>query len=138
VLTTIAVELAVSHRMFPAAAEPKPNLSGRIFLVYAEAPSPLSILYAGIVMLEGDRRNFSKEFVMISHVTSQVMALSKGKQKPRAKAQRDAATNATSQVRSRNRKHFLSRVFGALVETRMRRAEMKVEHHRRFYVGHTR
>jgi hypothetical protein len=80
-------------------------------------PSPLSILYAGIVMLEGDRRNFSKEFVMISLVTSQEMALSKGKQKPRSKTQRDAATNATNQVRSRNRKHFFSRVFGALVKT---------------------
>jgi hypothetical protein len=121
--------------MFPAAAELKPKLSGPIFLVYAEAPSSLSILYAGIVMLEGDRRNFSKEFVMISLVTSQVMALSKGKQKPRSKTQRDAATN---QVRSRNRKHFLSRVFDALVETRMRRAEIEVEQHRRFYEGHTR
>lgn len=46
--------------MFRAAAEPKPKLSGRIFLVYAEVPSPLSILYAGIVMLEGDRRNFQQ------------------------------------------------------------------------------
>lgn len=134
-LTTIAVERAVSHRMFPAAAELKPKLSERIFLVYAEAPSSLSILYAGIVMLKDDRRNFSKEFVMISLVTSQVMALSKGKQKPRSKTQRDAAS---SQVRSRNRKHFLSRVFDSLVETRMRRAEIEVEHHRRFYEGHTR
>jgi len=121
--------------MFPAAAELKPKLSERIFLVYAEAPSSLSILYAGIVMLKDDRRNFSKEFVMISLVTSQVMALSKGKQKPRSKTQRDAAS---SQVRSRNRKHFLSRVFDSLVETRMRRAEIEVEHHRRFYEGHTR
>jgi hypothetical protein len=125
--------------VFPAAAEPKPKpkpkLSQCIFLVYAEAPSPLSILYAGIVMLEGDRSNFIKELVMISLVTSQAMALSKGKQKPRSKTPPDAASN---QARSSNRKRFLSRVFDTIVETRMQRAEMEVEHHRRFYEGHTR
>jgi hypothetical protein len=82
VLTTIAVERAVSDRMFPGATEPKSKPSRRIFPVYAEAPSPLSILYAGIVMFEGDCNSFIKELVMISLVTSQAMALSKGKQKP--------------------------------------------------------
>lgn len=75
---------------------------------------------------------------MISLVTSQAVALSKGKQKPRSKTQRDAATNATNQCVPATASTFLSRVFGALVETRMRRAEMEVEHHRRFYEGHTR
>lgn len=86
-------------------------------------------------MLEGDRSNFFKELVMISLVTSQAMALSKGKQKPRSKTPPDADSN---QVRSSNRKRFLSRVFDMIVETRMQRAEMEVEHHRRFYEGHTR
>ena len=72
---------------------------------------------------------------MISLVTSQAMALSKGKQKPHSKTPPDAAS---SQVRSSNRKCFLSRLFDALVETRTRRAELQVEHHGRFHEGPTR
>ena len=86
-------------------------------------------------MLEANRSSFIKELVMISLVTSQALALSKGKQKPGSETQGDAASN---QVRSSNRKRFLSRLFDALVATRMRRAEMEVEHHRRFHEGPTR
>ena len=72
---------------------------------------------------------------MFSFTASQAMALTKGKQMPRSQTQPDDASN---QFRSSNRKRFLSRVFDTLVETRMRRAEMEVEHHRRFHEGHTR
>jgi hypothetical protein len=110
-------------------------LTGHIFLVYIEAPSPHSILYAWIVMLEGDRSTFIKELVMMSLATSHAMALRKGKQKARSKTPPDAAS---TQVRSSHRRRLLSRDFDALVETRMRRAEIEVEDHRRFYEGHTR
>ena len=72
---------------------------------------------------------------MFSFTASQAMALTKGKQIPRSKTPPDAASN---QVRCSNRKRFLSKVFDTIVETRMQRAEMEVEHHRRFHEGHTR
>jgi len=67
---------------------------------------------------------------MLSFMTSQAIALSQAKKaasEPRAPKPAD----------HRARKGFFSNVFDALVETRMRRAEIEVEHHRRFYEGHT-
>jgi hypothetical protein len=67
---------------------------------------------------------------MLSFVTSQAIALSQAKKaasEPKAPARADR----------RRRKGILSSVFDALVEARMRRAEIEIEHHRRFYEGYT-
>jgi hypothetical protein len=69
---------------------------------------------------------------MLSFVTSQAIALSRGQ--PRSLPACETAAHPPPRTK---RKRLLSRVFDALVEARMRRAEIEVEHHRRFYGGHT-
>jgi hypothetical protein len=84
--------------------------------------------------LRGDRdlavdgRDFTKEFEMLSFATLQAIAQSQIKQKPAS------TSNGTSNPPSR--KPVLRRFFDALFEVRTRRAEIEVEHHRRFYDGH--
>jgi hypothetical protein len=68
---------------------------------------------------------------MLSFVTSQAIALSQ------TKPSSTIPSNATKQG-PRTRKPFLRRFFDALFEARMRRAEIELEHHRRFHEGHTR
>jgi len=103
-----------------------------IFLVYAEAPSPLSIFYAGIVILPQTAEASLKELQMLSLTTLQAVAQSQIKQ-------RSAVTGSavTSKAKSKSpRKPLLRRFFDALFEARMRRAEIEIEHHCRFYNGH--
>jgi hypothetical protein len=68
---------------------------------------------------------------MFSFMATQAVALSRAK---------PVASEAAAPERAdqRARKGMLSNVFDALVEARMRRAEIEIEHHRRFYEGHTR
>jgi hypothetical protein len=66
---------------------------------------------------------------MLSFVTSQAIALSQVK--PRSPPTRDVVPYAPPQRR------FISRLFDALFKARLRRAEIEIEHHRRFYEGHT-
>jgi len=67
---------------------------------------------------------------MFSFMASQAIALSQVK--------RDASKPvAPERPDRRTRKGFFSSVFDVLVEARMRRAEIEIEHHRRFYEGHT-
>jgi hypothetical protein len=68
---------------------------------------------------------------MFSFATSQAIALSQ------VKRASPLASNATSKAAPRARKPLLRRFFHALFEARMRRADIEVEHHRRFYEGHT-
>jgi hypothetical protein len=68
---------------------------------------------------------------MFSFATSQAIALSQVKQGSQL------ASKATSNAAPRTRKPLLRRLFDALLRARMRRAEIEVEHHRRFYEGHT-
>jgi hypothetical protein len=72
---------------------------------------------------------------MFSFMASQAIALSQTKQnvsKPRAtKRPRRLARKRLFSER------LFSRVFDALVEARMRRAEIEIEHHRRFYGGYS-
>ena len=65
---------------------------------------------------------------MLSFVASQAFALSKAKQKP-SEASGNGQQSAAPQVR----KGFLSRVFGALLEARMRRVDKEIERHRPYY-----
>jgi len=67
---------------------------------------------------------------MLSFVTSQAIALSQVKQRS------PLASNATSKPAPRTRKSLFRRFFAALFEARMRRAEIEIEHHCRFYNGH--
>jgi hypothetical protein len=69
---------------------------------------------------------------MLSFVASQAFARSKAKQKP-SEASASGQQSAACQVGN----GFFSRVFGALLKARMRRVEKEIEHHRRFYGGHT-
>jgi hypothetical protein len=67
---------------------------------------------------------------MFSFMASQAVALSQ--------INRDASKPAARErTARRRRKGIVASVFDALVETRMRRAEIEIEHHRRFYEGHT-
>ena len=68
---------------------------------------------------------------MFSFMTAQAVALSQAK--PVA-----SKAPAPGRVDQSARKGTLSSVFDALVESRMRRAEIEIEHHRRFYEGHAR
>jgi hypothetical protein len=67
---------------------------------------------------------------MFSLMASQATALSQVKQD----ASKPAAPERTA---PRKRKGVVASVFDALVEARVRRAEIEIEHHRRFYEGHT-
>lgn len=68
---------------------------------------------------------------MLSFVTSHAVALSQVKHDPNnASARQQKAARSTG-------KGFWSRLFNALFEARMRQAEIEIEHHRRFYGGHT-
>jgi hypothetical protein len=67
---------------------------------------------------------------MLSFMTSQAIALSQVKQGA-------SKPQATTRAQRPARKRLLARVFDALVEARMRRADIEIEHHRRFYGGHT-
>jgi hypothetical protein len=67
---------------------------------------------------------------MLSFMTSQAIALSQAKKV-------ESEPRAPKCVKHRRRKGFFSSVFDVLVEARMRRAEIEIEHHRRFYEGHT-
>jgi hypothetical protein len=69
---------------------------------------------------------------MLSFVTSQAIALSRGQ--PRSLPASDATANPPPRT---NRKRLLFRVLDALAEARMRRAEIEIQHHRRFFQGHT-
>lgn len=66
---------------------------------------------------------------MLSLMTSQAVALSQAKK---------AASEPRAPERAEHHacKGHLSNVFDVLVEARMRRAEIEIEHHRRFYEGH--
>jgi len=64
---------------------------------------------------------------MLSFVTSQAIALSRGQ--PRSLPASDATANPPPRT---NRKPLLFRVLDALAEARMRRAEIEIRHHRRF------
>jgi len=98
-----------------------------IFLVYAEAPSLLSIFYAGIVILPQTAEASLKELQMLSFATLQAVAQSQIKQR----------SAVTSKAKPKPpRKPLLRRLFDALFKARMRRAEIEIEHHRRFYDGH--
>ena len=66
---------------------------------------------------------------MLSFVTSQAIAISQSK--PRSPQRHDAVPSPQPR-----RRRFLSRLFDALFEARLRRAEIEIEHHRRFYGGH--
>jgi hypothetical protein len=68
---------------------------------------------------------------MLSFVTSQAIALSQAKQSSTTPS--DAGAKHTP----RTRKPLVRRFLDALFEARMRRAEIELEHHRRFYDGHT-
>ena len=68
---------------------------------------------------------------MLSFMTSQAIALSQ------AKKSRQRADKRPRVRQRRRRKGFISSVFDVLVEARMRRAEIEIEHHRRFYEGST-
>ena len=70
---------------------------------------------------------------MFSFMASQAIALSQAKQESRAPRTRDVALDPAPRT---DKKRLLSRVLDALVEARMRRAEIEIEHHRRFYEGH--
>jgi hypothetical protein len=65
---------------------------------------------------------------MLSFATLQAVAQSQIKQR----------SAATSKAKSKSpRKPLLRRFFDAMFEARIRRAEIEIEHHRRFYDGHT-
>jgi hypothetical protein len=81
-------------------------------------------------ILRGTPTIHPRSWKMLSFMTSQAIALSQAKKaasEPKAPARADR----------RRRKGILSSVFDALVEARMRRAEIEIEHHRRFYEGYT-
>jgi hypothetical protein len=68
---------------------------------------------------------------MLSFVTTQAIVLSKAMQSS------TTPKDADSKHPPRTRKALLRRFLHAMFEGRMRRAEIEVEHHRRFYEGHT-
>jgi hypothetical protein len=81
-------------------------------------------------ILGGTPTTHDRSWKMLSFMTSQAIALSQPK-----KAASEPRMHARAE--HRRRKGFFSSVFDALVVTRMRRAEIEIEHHRRFYEGHT-
>jgi hypothetical protein len=67
---------------------------------------------------------------MLSFMTSQAIAFSQAKKTV-------SVPRAPERAERRARKGFFSNVFDALVKARMRRPEIEIEHHRRFYESHT-
>jgi hypothetical protein len=65
---------------------------------------------------------------MLSFVASQAFALSKAEQKPS-----EASANGQQSPASQVRKGFFSRVFSALLKSRMRRVDKEIERHRPYY-----
>jgi hypothetical protein len=86
------------------------------FRTYEKAPPPLSIFYAEMEILRGTPTIHTRSWKMLSFMTSHTIALSQAKNR---------------------RKGFFSSVFDVLAEARMRRAEIEIEHHRRFYESST-
>jgi hypothetical protein len=68
---------------------------------------------------------------MLSFVTSQAIAPSQARQSSTTPSDAGAKHVPTTS------KPLVRRFLDALFEARMRRAEIEVEHHRRFYEGHT-
>jgi hypothetical protein len=73
---------------------------------------------------------------MLSFMASQAVALSQARLEPKRSPKRSPVSGHHNPAR-RSGKGFFSSVFDALVETRMRRAEIEIEHHRRFYGGYS-
>jgi hypothetical protein len=66
---------------------------------------------------------------MLSFMASQAIAVSQANQTP-------SKPQAIKRARRHPRTRLLSRVFDALVEARMLRAQIEIEHHRRYYGGY--
>jgi hypothetical protein len=94
--------------------------------IYANAGPPISIFYAEMVMLSVERQRLTRSWNMLSFMASQAIALSQVKQEA------NTAPAATGQPRAAQstRKGFWSRLFEAMVDSRMRRAEIELRYHR--------
>jgi hypothetical protein len=94
--------------------------------IYEKARPSHSIFYGQMVILRVERQRLTRSWKMFSFMASQAIALSQAKQEA------NTAPAATGQPRAAQstRKGFWSRLFEAMVDSRMRRAEIELRYHR--------
>ena len=102
-------------------------------LAFMRKPAPsLSIFYAQMGILA--RRTPTIHDEELEHVVLHDIASNGAEPGEAKRASKPASARAVRHPPQR-RKGFFSSVFDALVDSRMRRAEIEIEHHRRFYEG---
>jgi hypothetical protein len=93
--------------------------------IYEKAGPPISIFYAEMVMLSVERQRLTRSWNMLSFMASQAIALSQTKQEANT-----APATGRQRIVQRAGKGFFSRLLDAMVDARMRRAEIELRYHR--------
>ena len=93
--------------------------------IYEKAYPTLSIFYGQMVILRVEHQRLTRSWNMLSFMASQSIALSQVKQEANT-----APATGQQRIAQRTSKGFFSRLLDAMVDARLRRAEIELRYHR--------